>query len=419
MIRGAGCVVLLFFLGALQATATETGVALLGELVPWMMMSTTVVGRILDLTGAPAESLDGSAELPFDAEYGSLALGNSDDAVISVVIRYRPGESPLLLVDAENNETVGDDLWREPTNRESSRAYSWDIQVMVEYDSATTTVRVPYQVTVNASYSYVDDEFEWTYGGTCHRKGILSVGGSEHSAAIASLDTTADYSDITSVAVAIDLDGDGEINTLPFSRELFGPGRPLALPTGLYSITRISPDGLRMEVERIGEPVARPVIGVGESAPRFSATATDGTVIAVSDVVAVPLILAFAGAPRGSTCPECTASQQFSLPERFSDLLQGLSDMRAEVRVIVLTDQDVPHDFEIPLPRATDPFTIHVVHSPAVIELYRRNIGVVIADRDGMIVALDEPWSHVVNGRPLWNIDYLTEEEILAIVSRL
>ncbi len=400
-------------LSAGAATMCETARALLGQMVPWPMMSTGIVGKRLEAHEDPIEALV-LPDLPSPTGFGLMALGRGSDAGVACAMWERPDGPPLLLVDVYNNEDLTDDPWCEYDERTGLRTYDWLVEVMVEFYADDFSSRVPYFVGITAAYSYEERGYTWHYGGYSHRRGLLSVDGADYLIAIANLKTTGGYEDPATLVVAIDIDRDGRLNTLPFSHEVFGPGEPLALPGGTYRISSVRPDGTRLELERVGGPIPRPPIEIGLAAPPFRSTSTSGDDVGLpGDGTRVTALLFQASSIGGCTsCSDVT----FSMPKRADELIKVLSGMEEEVQLIVATDLLVPDEFAVDV---TLSIPVYVIPDPDVVELYRRHTGLLVIDKDGIIAGMDRPWSRFEDGRPIWTVEYLNPSDVLWIVQEL
>jgi len=402
-----------FCLAPLSACASSYE-AYLGEMVPWPMMTTGIRGRALEVQTIPSESVVLPENLP-DVTYGYLELGSGMDSGVTCVFWEQDEGAPLILVDANNDNDLSNDNWLSYDERTDLNEYNWLFDVIVQFDSNGIVSRVPYHLLLQATFSYELDEFEWRYGGYCHRRGLLSIEGTDYLIAVTSLLTTGGYEDPSTLVVAVDIDRDGQLDTLPFSHELFGPGEPLDLPTGQYKIVWTNTVGTRLEVERVGEPSDRPIIERGVLAPEFLVRSTSGDLLGPTDNEGRTTLLLFAGSSIGNIgeCASCSEPATFSMPTRAYDILDLIKQWGDQVRLLVITDLPLPSELEEPAA------PLYVVYAPDVVDLYRRHTGLVIVAPNGEIVELDRGWYQLVNGRPVWDVYYLQDWEIDAIVRRI
>jgi len=91
------------------AATCETAQTLLGQMVPWPMMSTGIAGRGLEIDRAPDEALT-LPDLPPSVRFGLMALGHGSDPGVSCAVCNQLDGPPLLLVDANNNEDLTNNL---------------------------------------------------------------------------------------------------------------------------------------------------------------------------------------------------------------------------------------------------------------------------------------------------------------------
>jgi hypothetical protein len=368
--------------------ASEVEVALLGEMVPWPMQCAGITGDSLDLLSeGPMEEIAWSGGVE-PVRYGLLPLGKGSDPGVTLVAYAQPGGPPLLLLDEDNNEDLDDDSWLLPDERNGPRAYTWFTTVSVEYEKAGTVSRLPYRISVYGEYSYESEAYAYYYGGYSHRRGLVTIDGEMYVMAVASLGSTGRYDDLQSLVTAIDLDRDGELDTLPYSHEVFGPGEPVVLPAGTYSIVRASPDGQEFHLQRQGEGAPRPIIARREPVPSFEARTIEGENISVPTRDGRITVLVFVRHVTASDCDTCSAPSLLSR-ERVDDVRAALHGLDEEVALVVVVEESPPDDF-----RFEDGFRIpvHVVYDPAINELYRRSVGAFVIDMDGVVVAMDETW---------------------------
>jgi len=388
MFGGVGRVVIaavLFFGCTIPLHADET--AFLGEMVPWPMQCAAITGASLDLTDTAYEEVRwvGGVE---PVRFGLLPLGRGADPGITLVEYAQPGGPPLLLLDANNNEWLDDDVWRPPDERNGPRSYTWFVTPTPEYQEGGDPLRVPYRISVYAEYSYELQSYEYHYGGYSHRRGIVTIEGECYPIAVASMGSTGCYDDLDSLVIAVDLDRDGALNTLPYSHEAFGPGEPIVLPVGTYAMVWASPDGQRFHLRREGDGAARPIIARGQPAPPSTFTTIDGERITIpadgQRITVMLFIQRIATSDRGG----CSSSSLLSR-ERVDDVRAALQGLAEDVVLVVVVEEPPPDGF-----RFEDGVRVpaHVVCDPATNELYRRSVGAFVIDTTGTIVAMDETW---------------------------
>jgi hypothetical protein len=419
MLRGvAGLAVAATILAVASAAwASDVEVALLGEMVPWPMQCAGITGDSLDFLGeGPMEEIGWSGGVK-PVRYALLPLGNASDPGITVVEFAQPGGPPLLLLDADNDESLDNDSWLLPDVRNGPRSYTWFITVTVEYGEVGTVSRLPYRISVYGEYAYESQAYAYHYGGYCHRRGLVTIGGEKHVMAVVSLGSTGCYDDLGSLVTAVDLDYDGELDTLPYSHEIFGPGAPIVLPTGTYAIVWASPDGQEFHLQREGDGGARPSIARGEPALAFEARTVDGLDISVPARDGRITVLVFVRRVTASDCVTCSTSSLLSR-ERVDDIRAALYGLAEEIALVVIVEEMPPDGFHF-----EDGFriSVDVVCDPAVNNLYRRSVGAFVIDADGMIVAMDETWivSPDLFGRPKGAYQELRGFEIRDVVDSL
>lgn len=380
------------------ASASDTAVALLGEMVPWPMQCAGITGESLDfLSEGPMEEVVWSGRVE-PVRFALLPLGDGADPGVTLVEYRQPGGPPLLLLDADNDENLNNDSWLLPDERNGPRAFMWFVTVSVEYSESGTAPRLPYRISVYGEYSYESQAYAYHYSGYSHRRGLLKIDDETYVMAIASLGSTGRYDDLQSLVTAVDLDRDGELDTLPYSHEVFGPGEPLVLPTGTYSIVRASPNGQEFHLQRRGEGARRPVIARGEPLPSFETNTIDGERISVPARDGRITVLLFVRHVTASDCSACSTPSLLSR-QRVEDVRAALYGLDEEVTLVVVVEEPPPDGF-----RFEDGLRIpvHVVCDGAINELYRRSVGAFVIAANGVVVAMDETWiiAPDVFGRP-------------------
>lgn len=394
--------------------------AFLGELVPWPILPSALPMIQLELEEVPAESgIDLPLGFPVAIRplYGLVPLGSGDDPGVTLAI-FENG-TPRLWVDFNNDEQFSFDEFLHVGSRIGLRAYSWSIQVMVEYSDGERFHHFPYQILVVASYSYTGDRYEVRYGTSGVRRGLIHLAGGLYPIAIMDLSQTARYDDPSRLLVAVDTDGDGRLNILPGSHEVYFPSAPLRFQVGetLYEIMEVSVEGQHLTVQPVGYAKPRPVIAPDHLAPDFETQSPDGRLLRLSDYRDSVVVLAFLPDLKGTRCPTCVPAATRS-SDRFVAIRAALEEVEGDVVLIVITNC-------YPLPEAQihseepQALRIETVLDSLITELYRRTEGVIIVDQAGKIAAMDQWWYSEKCGEPRGKLEQLHAEEVRAVVARL
>jgi len=82
---------------------------------------------------------------------------------------------------------------------------------------------------------------------------------------------------------------------------------------------------------------------------------------------------------------------------------------------MIAVSESVPTSEELPVIGED----ISYIADPDIVRLYCRSYGAFVIDQQGVIRAMDEVWSKLVEGRPRGELDQLHASEILAIAERL
>jgi len=415
-------VAILFAIAALLFVNTSGqggNTALLGELIPWPILPSALPMILLDLEETPAEAkTDLPLGLPMMTQpsYGLIPLGNGDDPGVALALLGK--EAPRLWVDINNDEQFSFDEFLHAGTRIGLRAYSWSVEVMVEYADGERLYHFPYQVLIVVSYSYIRDQYEVRYGVSGVRRGLIQLAGEFYPIAIMDLSQTARY-DPSQLLVAVDTDKDGQLNILPGSHEVYFPRDPIRFQVGetLYEISEVSVDGQQLTVEPVGFVEPRPVIAPGHLAPDFETETTDGRPLRLSNYYGNIVVLAFLPGLAGTRCPTCVPVSTPSF-DRFAALRTTLEEVGGNVVLVVVTESR-----SLPEPHASadeaQGLRIETVVDPRITELYRRTEGIIILDQAGTIVAMDQWWYTEKCGEPRGKLEQLHPEEIRAVVDRL
>lgn len=390
-------------------------VALLGEMVPWPMQCAAITGNQAELTEWPTEEIVWSGGIE-PVRYALLRFGNAADPGVMLLEFAQPGGPPLLMLDEDNDENLDNNAWLLPDERNGPRSYTWFPTVTVEYGEEGAIVRLPYRISVHGTYSYESQAYEYYYSGYSHRRGLVTMEGEQYAIAVASLGSTGCYDDLESLVTAVDVDRDGELATLPYSSEVFGPGAPIVLPTGTYSIVWASADGQELRLERQSGGFRRPIIARGELAPVFDAETIRGELISVPGKDGRITVLLFVRCATTSGCAACSSPSLLSW-DRVDDVRAALNRLEQDVVLVAVVEEQLPTGFSFDEGLG---IPVHVVCDPTVNELYRRSVGAFVIDAAGRIVAMDETWSTAdPSGRPRGAYEQLRGFEIRAAVDGL
>ena len=407
----------LAILASLTVLGQET--ALLGEMVPLPILSAAIPMHRLGLYDQPVEEYVGLAPVtPGGAEYsyGILPLGSGPDPGITVAVSEH-GE-PRILVDANNDEDLANDPGIQDRERIDARTYRWQVTVDVEYKIYGTITRAPYHLLILADFSYATERYEYWYSCFCHRRGLIDLEGTLYPIAMSDLSSTAKYDDLSNISVSIDTDGDGKLDMLLGSHEVYGPKDPFQVQVRdvMYMITSVSEDGRRMALEQVGNAEARPIIGLDHLAPDFTARTIDGQDIRVSDFLGKVVVLVFCPVLKTSGCPMCDTISS-STSTRISDIRDSVSLFGDSVVMITVYAGSRPVDSDdTPGPRLQTEITLW---EPQIAEIYRRSNGLFIIDQEGIIAGMDEPWASMRCGVPRGGYRLLRQGEIEDIIANL
>ncbi|MGQ9733974.1 MAG: redoxin domain-containing protein [Candidatus Bipolaricaulia bacterium] len=404
-------------IGADPLMLDSPSIGLLSELLDWPIGAVSAIP--LSLQDTPPESL---SALPAQVvrggpcSYGAIRLGNGRDRTITVLICH--WEPPQVWIDANNDEDLTNDGGGLPDARWEWRGFSWSSTVQVEYDINDDIIRVPYHIRVTGYYNYEEHGYSFIYGGYCHRQGLIELEGKLYPIAVSDLSSDGLYDDLDKLVIAIDTDGDGELQLFPDSYEIYGPNQPLQVGERLYKIKSVSPDGRRIEVEQIGIAPPPPILAPGQRAPDFESKTLEGEEIKLSDFRGKVVVLIFwnPSIQPGSRC--CEAYQDIWRVEDLNALL-GEGPYQHKVVLLGIATSPQPPD---PSSLKEEGIQFSVIWDPSINELYRRSLigrGLFIIDKEGIIHDMDLYWETFVDGHPEVHYRMVRPEEVVAIVEDL
>ena len=397
---------------ALPAIATPSA-GLLDEMVPWPMLSAAIPMRRLILEDQPIEHFAGFPCPSSDAGgplYGLIPLGDGSDPGISIVVWL--GDEIRLIVDTDNDEDLADETGLYSRERIMARAFTWYVTVSLEYENEAAPAE--YALAITGAYSHGSGSYDFLYGGFCHRRGVLDIDGVVVPIAITSQISTGHYDDLSSLLVSVDTDGDGTLDTLPGSHEVFPPGEPLQIGSRVFRIDSVSPSGRRIVLEEIGEAPPRLSIQRGDFTPDFGGETVDGQTVRLFDFRGRVVVLILEAASSAG-CPSCVSITS-SGAQRTTSVCDALRYLRDDVIILSVRPGSPPSESHVASRDADDPVTIY---SDEAFAVYRRRTGLFVLDREMVIVELDEAWSTIRCDRPVGILDLLNEFELRQSIERL
>ncbi len=390
-------------------------VALLSELVPWPMMLSAVPMTEVPLEPTPLEDITHLPALLPDVPalaFGLLTLGNGRDNGVTVALATEP--SPRIWVDTDNDEDLSDEVVQLPATQITRSTYGWYVEVDVEYSATDGDIRVPHRICLLADKLLGSSGYTFLYGGFCHRSGLLDLDGALIPFALGTLRNDARYDDPRDLIVAVDTNRDGEIDILPGSTDVYTAGGQFQVGSTMFGVETVSPDGRRVIVEQKGTAAPRTAIAEGERAPDFHITTVTGTTVRLSEMRGRPVLLLLTWSPETTSCSACSGAHEE--PLRLALVREMAKAYGDRVAVIVVATNPSPPD---PGLLALESSGILAAQDALVGELYRRAAGLFVLDRDGVIVAMDVPWSTMQWGVPAGSLDLLSDAEVEDCLYRL
>jgi len=149
-------------------------------------------------------------------------------------------------------------------------------------------------------------------------------------------------------------------------------------------------------------------------APNFHSTTVTGEPIALSEFRGEVVVLMFLPLSSSASCVNCSSQTVSPEVARLTSIWQAIEPFGEKVRMIAVSES-VPTSEELPVIGED----ISYIADPDIVRLYRRSYGAFVIDQQGVIRAMDEVWSKLVEGRPRGELDQLHASEIVAIAERL
>ncbi len=361
-------------------------IALLSESIPWPLKCAANCTSEISLTATPEEAVVYSVR--DDVRYGWIPAGAGVDVGVTCALLGRPDNSPLLMIDTDNDESLLDELWLEPVKRGGLRLFQWKVTVAAEYGDGEETAVASYTLSVAAHALETDPEYALFAGGYCSRRGLAELGGEIYAVELATLRSDGRYGDPEDLVIAIDADRDGYVDSLPGSHEAFGPGQNILLDAGEYAVVEVSDDGRLIRFERVGDAAMRPAIGVGCQAPTFTAMGSDGEIFSLVGRSTLATVILFLPSMDERACVDCVVEAQ---PRRVSDMIDVLSHYPGIARLVVITAEETVDAASLDRLKQTE-VPVTLIYDPQVNELYRRSAGLLVLNEELRIVAMDRHW---------------------------
>jgi len=401
------------------ARGTET-VAEITELLSWPILSATVSAEAVLVSPDPQEELTNcelwrgqAGESP--CVFGLLPVGSSSDPGISfAVIETDP---PTLIMDLDNDEVLSPDevICCELRQRIGPRSYTWYPMVHVEYRDGDELTSSPTTIQFTALYSYSLDSLRYAYGPFCQKVGHVNLDTGTYRVSVTTLSPELNYSDLSQLIVCIDTDGDGVLDALPGSHEVYSFGNSVQVGTTEYRIASVSADGTRLALVPAGDAPARLPIERDMPAPDFETTDLFGEELRSSELRGGVVVLLFFPQLAPPTCETCAEIASSAFYSRLESVLYDLEPISDGVAVVVVVAEGISFEALSLLPTGI----VRYVHDTAINDLYRRAYGAIVVDQAGIIRALDEAWATFACGRPTGSYKILRPSEIAAVVTRL
>ena len=405
---------------AFVASGSEVLVHLDG-LVPWPALGAIIpVEPALVSPDAPFGLIGWETWLPPEARryFGSLVVGSGGGTGIFFIVAQDSGGDLELAVDQNGDSAVSEDELLCCENRIpiGPRSYSWLFTAAVEYVEGGTAVESAMQFQFSAVYSHVIDDYRFFYGPFCQKTGELVLGAETRKISITTVATDATYDQLANLMVAVDTDGDGRLNTLPSSHEVYGGWEPLQVGSRAFVITSVSEDGQSLRLNEVSPGRLRVPIERGREAPVFSSTTLAGDLLVLEQLRGSVALLLFFPRLVNPDCESCYEIASEILYERFTAILDGVAPFGNSVQVVIILEKEPSSVALMDLPQAPN---LHYVHDLDINTLYRRTYSALVIDQMGIVRALDEAWVSYACPIPRASLDELHGGEIAAIVKRL
>ncbi|MGC9529057.1 MAG: peroxiredoxin family protein [Candidatus Bipolaricaulaceae bacterium] len=359
---------------AAVGAAHVTGHGLLGDMVQGPLLGAAY--RQVPMSRAPGEELT-AVPCVDDLLYAGLELGAGVDRTVTVAVR--PGDPPLLWLDANNNEDMLDDRGPLPPEPLWPGVFRWKVEVRVEYQVDGERYLQPYYLVLLGEESDEGWSLHYSSGGL--RKGLLEVEGGLYQVYLGDADHDGRYDDVDQLVAYVDVNQDGRIAWQNEVYEVFTPpGSPIQIGQKVYAVAEASADGRRVELIQVGRAATPPVLLPGHRAPDFTAQGADGSQVSLSALRGQVVVLLFLKFEACRSCPLCGNQ----LCQRALQVQQVLEGMQGVAVVGVSQDRHSPD----PDMLAELGIRFPVVWGEQLDELYRWST-LLILDQQGVIRAGD------------------------------
>lgn len=237
----------------------------------------------VQLSDKPPEAL--SKEPKYASQqplYGAIKLGNAPDSIVTFVLdEPEVGKTSALYVDVNNDNDLTNDGGGEW--KTSGTTFIKDVEVTVHYAIEGKDVTEPYAMRFYRFKSFEKRE-QLRDKVLCyrvnHHEGKVTLAGREYRVCVADDNSDGRFDDLDKGALAIDLDGDGQLQGGTDSAEGFKLSDPFNANGTSWKVQSVTPQGDAITFVPAGVEVpAKPYIDPGHPALLFKVTATDGTEI--------------------------------------------------------------------------------------------------------------------------------------------
>ena len=416
---GASCVLLLCC--CLFAYGDDSSILVRFEdLVYWPILSASIPVEQVLVSPVPQEALTGWGSWLGSSEdhvFGILPIGSGQNSGISIIIAW--DGLPVLAVDKNNDKVLsGDEVLRcESREPIGPRSYSWFFTALVEYEENGTTTTAETHFQFSAAYSHVLGGYRYFFAPFCQKVGEVVVGESSYQIAITTVAANATYDDLSALVVAVDTDGDGYLDTLPASHEVYYSGlQTILIGTQAFRIQSVSADGTEMLLSRTEQIVPRVPIGRLLEAPGFETTTIEGETLSLDAFRGDVVVLLFFPTLVSPDCESCNVFASPVFYNRFQSILDRVLALGGQLHVLVVLEDRPSYATFRQLPQSPN---IAYIYDPAINHLYRRSYSAIVIDQFGVIQALDEVWISYSCSIPRGSLDVLDAREIAAIAERL
>lgn len=222
--------------------------------------------------------------------FGALALGNSADSLISLVLDESPGQDfSYLYIDKNNDEDLTND--DEPGWSEEKGSY-WSKEVLIDvyYKNPRNEAAVPYPVRLYRFKHRLHNSVMAYRNG--YRRGKIALVDTTYKIALFEDDMDGLFDQMDKGALIIDVNGDGVLDGSTDSAEYYPLNQAFNIHGISYRVKHVTPSGDRITIARVDTMVFPKVtVTPGKRPPAFRSPTLAGEIVDLKEDYAGKIVL--------------------------------------------------------------------------------------------------------------------------------